>query len=233
MPPSVRVRRLFGTRSCSAPAPCAPVRSSRILGGLWLPIAPENPLSAQFWTGDRHPNEAALRKSGRRALDRFTAAAPGLRELRARLTTEHGRRGWVGDSTAGEFRPEADYKALNRLATASEAVICKRWLIDVHAELCSQFRYGPDGDAYLALWVHDELVICCRPAIAERVGEILIHHARKAGEPYGFRVPLDAVCGGEGDTSRRTIENHARLPLPAAAAAPEVSLQVRLHQDRT
>jgi len=40
--------------------------------------------------------------------------------------------------------------------------------------------------------VHDELVVCCRPAIAEQVGELLVRHACKAGEPYGFRVPLAA-----------------------------------------
>ena len=98
----------------------------------------------------------------------------------------------------------------------------------MHAELCSQFRYGPDGDAYLALWVHDELVICCRPAIAERVGEILIYHARKAGEPYGFRVPLDAVCSSGRDWAGTPLKTTPDLPLPAAAATPEVSLQVEL-----
>jgi len=44
----------------------------------------------------------------------------------------------------------------------------------------------------IALWIHDEIVAVCRPEIAEQVGEILVRHARKAGEPYGFRVPLEA-----------------------------------------
>ena len=88
-------------------------------------------------------------------LDRFIAATPGLRALRASLSAEHRRRGWVEGLDGRRIPTEADYKALNRIVTASEAIICKRWLIDVHAKLCSQFRYGPDGDAYLALWVHD------------------------------------------------------------------------------
>jgi DNA polymerase I-like protein with 3'-5' exonuclease and polymerase domains len=178
-------------------------------------IAPENALRAQFWAGNKHPSEAILRQTGRRALDRFIAATPGLRALRASLSAEHRRRGWVEGLDGRRIPTEADYKALNRIVTASEAIICKRWLIDVHAELYSRFRYGPDGDAYLALWVHDELVICCRPAIAEQVGEILIRHARKAGKHYGFRVPLDAELKIGRDWAGTPLETAPSLPLPA------------------
>ena len=89
---------------------------------------------------------------------------------------------------------EADYKALNRIVTSSEAIICKTWLAAVYAELCARFRYGSEDkdDVWIALWIHDEIVAVCRPEIAEQVGEILVRHARKAGEPYGFRVPLEA-----------------------------------------
>ena len=155
-------------------------------------IDPKDALSAKFWAGDKHPSEAVLRQTGKRVLDRFVTATPGLRRLRANLSTEHRRRGWLEGLDGRRVPTEADYKALNRIVTASEAIICKRWLVDVHAELCTRFRYGPDSDAYLALWIHDELVVCCRPAIAEQVGALLARHARKAGAYYGFRVPLDA-----------------------------------------
>jgi hypothetical protein len=62
----------------------------------------------------------------------------------------------------------------------------------LYAEFCTRFHYGPDGDVYIALWIHDELVTCCRPAIAEQIGEILVRHAREAGTYYDFRTPLDA-----------------------------------------
>jgi hypothetical protein len=155
-------------------------------------IAPTDPLTTKFWTGVKHPSDAALRVTGKRTLERFVAATPGLRQLRAKLSAEHRRCGWVEGLDGRRIPTEADYKALNRIVTASEAIICKRWLIGVHTELCARFRYGPDGDAYLTLWIHDELVVCCRPTIAKQVGEILVRHAREAGEHYGFRVPLDA-----------------------------------------
>jgi hypothetical protein len=53
-------------------------------------------------------------------------------------------------------------------------------------------RYGWDGDVVIVLWVHDELVACCRPEIADQVGEIMVRHAREPGEFYHFKVPLDA-----------------------------------------
>ena len=44
----------------------------------------------------------------------------------------------------------------------------------------------------IALWVHDELVCCCRPEIAKEVGEIMVRQAKEPAEFYGFKVPLDA-----------------------------------------
>jgi RecA-family ATPase len=40
--------------------------------------------------------------------------------------------------------------------------------------------------------VHDEIVVCCRPDIAEQIGELLVRHAREAGKHYALKVPLDA-----------------------------------------
>jgi DNA polymerase I-like protein with 3'-5' exonuclease and polymerase domains len=157
-----------------------------------MALDPGNALGVKFWGGNRHPSDALLRQTGKRALDQFVAATPGLRALRARLSVEHHRHGWIEGLDGRRVPTEADYKSLNRIVTASEAIICKRWLVEVYAELCARFRYGADDDAWLALWIHDELVVCCRPAIAGQVGEILVQHARKAGEPYGFQLPLEA-----------------------------------------
>jgi hypothetical protein len=150
-------------------------------------------LGAKFWT-DKHPGEDALKQTGKRVLDRFINATPGLRQLRASLTREHRKNGWIEGLDGRRVPTEADYKALNRIVTSSEAIICKTWLVAVYAELCARFRYGSEDkdDVWIALWIHDEIVAVCRPEIAEQVGEILVRHARKAGEPYGFRVPLEA-----------------------------------------
>jgi DNA polymerase I-like protein with 3'-5' exonuclease and polymerase domains len=185
-----------------------------------MAIAPEDVLGTKFWAGATHPSEAILRLTGKRVLERFIAATPGLRALRAKLSGEHRQRGWVEGLDGRRVPTEADYKALNRIVTASEAIICKRWLLAVHAELCARFNYGPDGDVYIALWIHDELVTCCRPAIAEQVGEILVRHAREAGGHYGFRVPLDAEFKIGRDWAGTPIDGALSSP-PPVSIAPE------------
>jgi len=186
-----------------------------------MAIAPGSTLCAQFWAGNKHPSEAVLRQTGRRIFNRFITATPGLRKLRANLSAEHRRRGWVEGLDGRRIPTEADYKSLNRIVTASEAVICKRWLIDVYAELCERFHYGPDGDAHLVLWIHDELVVCCKPAIADLVGELLVRHARKAGEPYGFRVPLDADFKIGRDWAGTALATAPSAPLPIVTTVDE------------
>jgi DNA polymerase-1 len=138
------------------------------------------------------PTYTVCSTDGKTTLNRFMAATPGLAQLRASLKAEHRRHGWVEGLDGRRVPTDADYKALNRIVTASEAVLCKQWLAAVYHELHARFRYGPDGDAYVCLWIHDELVVCCRREIAEQVSEILVRHAKTAGKPYDFRVPLEA-----------------------------------------
>jgi len=183
-------------------------------------VTPDSPLCEKILAEDKHPSEAVLRRIGRRARDKFIAATPGLQALRQRLSAEHRRRGWLEGLDGRRIPTGADYKGLNRIVTAAEAVICKRWLIDAYTELCARFRYGPGGDAYLTLWVHDELVVCCRPTIAEQVGKLLVRHACKAGEPYGFRVPLAAEFKIGRDWAGTALE-------PVANLAPALSTTIQ------
>ena len=130
--------------------------------------------------------------AGGAARDRYIRATPGLAQLQDSLSAQHRRNEWVLGLDGRRVPTGADYKSLNRIVTASEAVICKRWLIQVHDELCRRFRYGWDGDVVIVLWIHDELVCCCRPQVTEEVGEIMVRYAKEAGEHYGFKTPLDA-----------------------------------------
>ena len=117
--------------------------------------------------------------SGADVLDRFVRATPGLAQLRATLSAQHLRNGWVLGLDGRRVPTGADYKSLNRLVTSAEAITCKRWLANVYDELSKKFRYGWDGDVIIALWVHDEITCCCRPEIDEQVGEIMVRHAKE------------------------------------------------------
>jgi DNA polymerase I-like protein with 3'-5' exonuclease and polymerase domains len=130
--------------------------------------------------------------NGAQALRRFEAATPGLKQLREKLEAQAARNGWVSGLDQRRVPTGAQYKALNRIVTSAEAIVCKKWLIDVHAKFCTRFRYGWDGDAVIGAWVHDELVCCCRPEIAEEVGALMVRYAKEAGEFFGLKVSLDA-----------------------------------------
>jgi DNA polymerase I-like protein with 3'-5' exonuclease and polymerase domains len=126
------------------------------------------------------------------ALQRFETATPGLKQLRENMETQAARNGWVFGLDNRRVPTGAQYKALNRIVTSAEAIICKRWLLNVYDELCARFHYGWDGDVVITAWIHDELVCCCRPDIAEQIGESMVRHAKAAGEYYELKVPLDA-----------------------------------------
>jgi DNA polymerase I-like protein with 3'-5' exonuclease and polymerase domains len=151
-----------------------------------------NDLQKKLFGDATRPNEAALKRVGKQALDKFIAGTPGLARLRMKLKNHAGRFGWLPGLDGRRVPVSAQYKALNFQLTSAEAVLTKRWLVNVFDELNQKFRYGWDGDCVITLWVHDEIAVCCRPEIAAQIGEIMVRHAKEPAEFYKFDVPLDA-----------------------------------------
>jgi RecA-family ATPase/DNA polymerase I-like protein with 3'-5' exonuclease and polymerase domains len=169
------------------------------------------------------PNSSLRPLSGSVARQRFMDGVPGLGRLRQTLDAQHAMHEWVVGLDGRRVPTGAQYKALNRLVTNSEAIICKRWLVDVDDALHAQFRYGWDGDVVLVGWIHDELVACCRPEIADQVGEIMVRYAKEAGHAYGFKVPLDADYQVGQSWAGDPINNgDAHRDLPEIATEPAV-----------
>src|SRR5262249_4296890 len=149
-------------------------------------------LQQRFFGGTAHPNEATLSRVGKAARDKFMDATPGLKRLRGSLEACVSDRGWLPGLDGRRVPTRAQYTALNYQVTSAEAIICKRWLVLTHDELCGRFRYGWDGDVVLVLWVHDELAAVCRAEVAEEVGKIMARCAKEPGEFYRLKVPLEA-----------------------------------------
>jgi DNA polymerase I-like protein with 3'-5' exonuclease and polymerase domains len=155
-------------------------------------IDSNNRLQQQFFGESTRPTQTTLKKVGANARNKFMDATPGLRKLREKLEACARRCGCLPGLDGRRVPVRALYTALNFIVTSSEAIICKRWLVQTYDELRARFRYGWDGDVVIVLWVHDEIVCACRPEVAAEVGELLARHAKEAGEFYGFKVPLDA-----------------------------------------
>jgi DNA polymerase I-like protein with 3'-5' exonuclease and polymerase domains len=141
----------------------------------------------------KRPDTVALRRVGEKALSEFESRTPGLRQLQHALQEQAGRNGWLLGLDGRRVPVRSMHSVLNFLVTSAEAVICKRWLADTYDELRATFRYGWDGDVVVVLWIHDEIVCCCRAEIADQVGEILVRNAKQAGAPYQFRMPLECA----------------------------------------
>jgi DNA polymerase I-like protein with 3'-5' exonuclease and polymerase domains len=155
-------------------------------------LDPANALHRTFFGNTAHPTEAALVRVGAKALRNFLSGQPGLAALKEKLEKHTKRFCWLPGLDGRRVPAVAQHTLLNYVVTSSEAIICKTWLVETHDELAARFRYGWEGDVVLVLWVHDELVACVRPEIAEAVGEVMARHGRTSGERYGFRVPLVA-----------------------------------------
>jgi DNA polymerase I-like protein with 3'-5' exonuclease and polymerase domains len=184
-------------------------------------------LRQRLFGGAEHPSEATLKRVGKNMLERFLRATPGLAQLRFVLKAQFRRCGWLPGLDGRRVPGGADYKCLNRIVTAAEAVVCKHWLAAVDTELRERFAYGWAGDVVIVAWVHDEIVICCRPDIAEDVGQLVVRHAKKAGAHYEFRVPLEAefkigrdwagapVNDGNGAEAKLAAPTGAKVVTPA------------------
>ena len=157
-----------------------------------MAVNPSSDLLRRFFSGNAHPNEQTLMRVGGEAKARFEAATPGLRQLRESLQRQANQYRWLHGLDGRRIPVRALYTVLNYAVTSAEAIICKWWLTRVFDELQSRFRYGWNGDVVIVAWTHDEIACCCRPEIAEQVGEIMVRYAKAAGEHFGFKCSLDA-----------------------------------------
>lgn len=138
------------------------------------------------------PSNATIEKVGKKVRNSFLTRIKGFDRLRTQIEEQVEKRKRVPGLDGRKIPVRSEHSALNFLIQSAGAIICKRWLADSFEECCSKFKLGWDGDFVFVLWVHDEIQVCCREEVAEEIGEILVRNARKAGEPYGFRVPLDS-----------------------------------------
>jgi DNA polymerase-1 len=140
--------------------------------------------------------EKHLRKVGRAIRAAFRTRIDGYGKLQDKISEQvETRQRLIG--LDGRIIPvRSDHSALNFMIQSAGAIICKQWVADAFEECERRFGYNWEdpwsGDFVFVLWVHDEVQLCVREGLEEEIGNIIVETARKAGEPYGFRVPLDS-----------------------------------------
>jgi DNA polymerase-1 len=150
------------------------------------------PIYKQFFQ-DAMPGPKELARVGKRSRESFLANLPALAKLKHTLGTIVEQYGFVPGLDGRKVPSRSEHSSINALVQSCGAILCKRWVVNSYkALLADGLKWGWGGDFVFLGWIHDELQIACRQGLGDRVGEIVVQEARKAGEPYGFRVRLDS-----------------------------------------
>jgi DNA polymerase I-like protein with 3'-5' exonuclease and polymerase domains len=142
--------------------------------------------------GKAKPTEKLIRSVGKRVRANFAKRIDGFTALNERIGTQVDRFGWVPGLDGRRIPSRSKHSALNFLIQSAGAILCKRWGCDAYDELSTKYKMGWNGEVAFIIWNHDEYQVACREGLEEDVGQILVKHARNAGQDYGFRVPLDS-----------------------------------------
>jgi DNA polymerase-1 len=145
--------------------------------------------------GSRPVGESTLKRIGKAVRNDFVTRIKGFDKLKQKLVMQVEKFGWLPGLDGRKVPARSEHSALNFLIQSAGSIICKRWIADSFEELCSTLKYDAEdpwkGDFVFCLWVHDEVQVWVRNGHEETVREVLLRNAKKAGDPYGFRVALE------------------------------------------
>lgn len=119
---------------------------------------------------------------------------PALAKLKAAIQKRLEQVGYLRGLDGRHLRVRKTHSSLNTLLQSAGAILCKQWIIYLDNDLKTiGLKHGWHGDYAFLAWVHDELQIAVRHnEQAERIGELSIAAAEKAGKFYKLNCPLTA-----------------------------------------
>jgi hypothetical protein len=131
-------------------------------------------------------------KMGKELKQKFLKNLPALNKVIRDIQRQAGRKFLEGLDGRRLF-VRSKHAALNTALQGMGATIANWWLIFVEDMLYEEgLEYGWDGDFVFVAWVHDEIQIACREGLEDKVMEICIAAAMKAGDYLNFALPVDA-----------------------------------------
>ena len=141
-----------------------------------------------------HPelSDAQKKKLGGELRRKFLDAIPGLEPLIEAVKQKVRSRGRLRGLDGRPIFCRAEHAALNYLLQSAGAILSKRWVV-ISQELINNLGLTYNIDYTRCAYVHDEQQLSVVPAEADRVAELLVEAAPKAGDYYSFRVPITAA----------------------------------------
>ena len=124
---------------------------------------------------------------GARLKKEFLSKIPALKYLRDAVQKK-AKSGFIMGLDGRKVPVRSNYAALNTLLQSAGAIICKRWIVEMHSLLQEEFK---DGEDYAQVaFVHDEVQLTVKREYGNRIGELGVKAIAIAGEKYNFRIPL-------------------------------------------
>lgn len=137
-------------------------------------------------------------KAGANIKRKFFNKMPAVKKL-IDLVQKASKRGYIKGINDRHVRVRSSHSALNFLLQSLGAYIAKQWIIEFHKEMSKHnVEFKQVG------WIHDEIQVECNPEDADLIGGVLVECAKKAGEHFKLRVPIDA----EYDVGNNWKETH-------------------------
>ncbi len=127
------------------------------------------------------------KREGAKLKKEFLTKIPALKSLRDAVQRKADK-GFIIGLDGRKVPVRSSHSALNTLLQSAGAIICKRWIVEMHSLLQKEFKYGEDY-AQVA-FVHDEVQLSVKGKYVKRIGELGIKAISIAGEKYKFRIPL-------------------------------------------
>lgn len=121
----------------------------------------------------------------------FLRNTPALKYLLDAVKTQAKRVGYFTVLDGRRVYVRSEHAALNTLLQSTGAVICKHWIVGFDYEMTQ--RFGPQGwgGRWAALgWIHDEIQIAVRPAVASAACELAVKSIERLTALFSFRCPL-------------------------------------------
>lgn len=128
-------------------------------------------------------------KEGATLRRQFLANFPAFKLLLRAVQAAVEKKGHLIGLDGRELPIRSNHAALNTLLQSAGALVCKKWIDLVDAELIKH-----NLDARIIAWIHDEIQVEVNPMKGdpEHVGRIIRRMAQEAGRAFNFSVPIDA-----------------------------------------
>ena len=128
-------------------------------------------------------------KRGAEIIRNFCKAVPAYERLKSKVE-RLAEKGTLPGLGGYQLKVRSAHSSLNTLLQSAGAIIAKQWLVQLTKNLKSQ------GIPYrLVAWVQDVVQIETPMEYGDRVGEVVVHSAKEAGEILQFRCPVGAEYG--------------------------------------